>query len=127
MENRKITSYKELEIWKLSKKIAVDIFSVTQNFPKSQVFVMASQMQRAAISIPSNIAEGRSRNSLKEFIQFLHIAQGSKAELETQIFISQDVGLLNKGEAENILGNLDILGKMLNKMIISLKAKSNKQ
>lgn len=82
-----MTSFRDLELWKLSMDLVVDVFEATQNFPQSQKYGIASQMQRAAISIPSNIAEGSGRRGAKEFIHFLHIAKGSLAELETQLEI----------------------------------------
>ena len=77
-----------LEVWKRSLNFVTKIYKVTAEFPADEKFSLVSQMRRAAVSIPSNIAEGAARNSKKEFINFLHIAQGSAAELETQIFIT---------------------------------------
>lgn len=120
----KLSSYKELDVWKLGIEVSKDIFAMTSKFPKEQVYILSSQMQRAAISIPSNIAEGYSRNGRKEFIQFLHIALGSKSELETQLIIAFDANFIDKQKAERLSEKLTILGKMLNKMIASLKNKT---
>ena len=77
-----------LEVWKRSLNFVTKIYEISANFPADEKFGLVSQMRGAAVSVPSNIAEGVARNSKKEFINFLHIAQGSTAELETQILIS---------------------------------------
>ncbi len=78
-----IESYKELKVWKKSIDLVKEIYKITNKFPKEEIYVLVSQMRRAAISIPSNIAEGYKRKNLKEYIQFLSIAEASAAELET--------------------------------------------
>lgn len=82
------TSYKDLIVWKKSFGLAVDVYKITAHFPKSELYGVISQMRRAAFSIPANIAEGQSRNHEKEFVQFLSIASGSAAELETFLLLS---------------------------------------
>src|SRR6185436_5502451 len=84
-----IESYKDLEVWKKSIELVDQIYIITRAFPKSEIYALASQMQRAAVAIPSNIAEGYSRHHKKEYIQFLAIAYSSGAELETQIIIAK--------------------------------------
>ena len=81
----------KLEVWKRSLHFVTKIYKITAKYPNEEKFGLVSQMRRAAVSIPSNIAEGAARNSKKEFINFLHIAQGSAAELETQILISRNL------------------------------------
>ena len=76
--------HKKLEVWKLAMEIAEDIYELTEKFPSPEKFGMVSQMRKSSVSIPSNIAEGAARNTKKEFINFLHIAQGSLSELDTQ-------------------------------------------
>ncbi|HEY9072545.1 MAG TPA: four helix bundle protein, partial [Desulfobaccales bacterium] len=78
----KSRSFRDLDVWKLSIEFVKNIYQITNKFPKSELFGLASQLRRAAISIPSNIAEGQGRNSSKEFKQFLGVAQGSLAEVE---------------------------------------------
>ncbi len=87
--------YKDMEVWKQSMELCFKIYSMTDNFPKNEIFGLTSQMRRCAISIPSNIAEGSNRYSDKETLRFIYIAQGSLAELETQILISQRLGYIN--------------------------------
>ena len=87
--------YKDMEVWKQSMELCFKVYSMTDNFPKNEIFGLTSQMRRCAISIPSNIAEGSNRYSDKETLRFIYIAQGSLAELETQILISQRMGYIN--------------------------------
>ena len=86
---------KDMEVWKQSMELCFKVYSMTDNFPKNEIFGLTSQMRRCAISIPSNIAEGSNRYSDKETLRFIYIAQGSLAELETQILISQRLGYIN--------------------------------
>ncbi|ACU90646.1 MAG: four helix bundle protein [Desulfomicrobium sp.] len=81
--------HKQLDAWKLSIDLTIDIYNISKNFPREEVYALTQQIRRAATSIPSNIAEGAARKSNKEFSQFLHIALGSLAEVETQLFIAQ--------------------------------------
>jgi four helix bundle protein len=84
-----IKNYKDLIVWQKSIDLVDEIYKITRLFPKSETYSLASQMQRAAISIPSNIAEGHGRNHTKEYVQFLGISYGSSTELETQLIISK--------------------------------------
>jgi len=84
-----IHSYKELVVWKKAIELVASVYELTESFPKEEIYGLTSQMKRAAVSIPSNIAEGRFRGTRKDFIQFLRIAYGSGAELETQIEIAK--------------------------------------
>ncbi len=90
----KIRMHKDLDVWKESMRLAKEVYVLTERFPKEEMYGLTSQMRRSAVSIPSNIAEGAGRNSNKEFVQFLYISLGSLAELETQILLSKDFGLL---------------------------------
>jgi len=100
-----MSSYKELIVWQKSIQLVTDIYKLTKTFPKEELYGLASQMQRAVVSIPSNIAEGNDRNSSKEFSQFLRIARGSLAELETQIIISEKLEYTTKDQITPILNN----------------------
>jgi len=117
---RKSRSYRDLEVWKLSLSLVEDIYKATATFPASENYGLSQQIRRAAVSIPSNIAEGQFRNSSKEFRQFLAIALGSSAELETQLIIANKVNYLATEELSGLLNNLEIIMKMLNKLSISL-------
>lgn len=86
-----IKSHKDLEIWKRSISLVTEIYKFTKDFPENEKFGLTNQLRRAAVSVPSNIAEGSARKSRKEFIQYLHIALGSLAEIDTQIIISKNL------------------------------------
>ena len=102
-----------LEVWKRSLDFVTKIYKVTTKFPNEEKFGLVSQMRRAAVSIPSNIAEGAARNSKKEFINFLHIAQGSAAELETQILISRNLNFVSQHQTDPLLTELEEISKMI--------------
>lgn len=116
----KIINFRDLEIWKLGKEIVKEIYNITKQFPKAETFGLISQMRRATISIPSNIAEGFNRFHNKEYRQFLYMALGSCAELETQIEISGDleyIDVINKGI---LLEKIDHESRMIRNLIKKL-------
>lgn len=117
----KIISYKELIVWQKSIDLVVEIYKITSLFPKSELFGLVSQMRRSVVSIPSNIAEGRSRGSRIEYRKFLIIAYSSAAELETQILISKKLFGINLDKYKYLDNLLEQVIKMLNKSIQSLK------
>jgi four helix bundle protein len=96
--NSRYRSHKKLDVWKDSVDLATHIYQITEKFPKAEVYGLTSQMRRAVISVPSNIAEGAARFSPKEFGQFLNIAGGSLSELDTQLEIAYNLGFLTKEE-----------------------------
>ncbi|MEP5614020.1 MAG: four helix bundle protein [Cyclobacteriaceae bacterium] len=114
-------NFRDLEIWTLSRSIAVGTYQKTKKFPREEVYGLTSQMRRAAISVPSNISEGCSRNSNKEFIRFLEIAIGSSFELETQLSISLELGFLKREEAEELILEVYRLQSKINSFIKSVK------
>ena len=118
----KSRSFRDLDVWKLSIEFVKNIYQITNKFPKSELFGLASQLRRAAISIPSNIAEGQGRNSSKEFKQFLGVAQGSLAEVETQLIISNEINYLIGEELSSLLIDLDVIRKMIKSLSNSLKS-----
>ena len=94
-----------LEAWKLSRKLATDIYKLTKNFPKEEMFGLTAQIRRCSVSIASNIAEGAARTGPKEFAQFLSIARGSASELETQLLIAADLGYIKESDPAFALVN----------------------
>ena len=106
-------AHHNLEVWKHSLNFVTKIYKITANFPADEKFGLVSQMRRAAVSIPSNIAEGAARNSKKEFINFLHIAQGSTAELETQILISRNLNFVTQSQAQPLVKELEEISRMI--------------
>ena len=111
-------SFEELEVWKRACALAVEIFAVLKG---CREFELKNQMTKSAISIPSNIAEGAERNSKKEFIQFLHIAKGSAAELRTQIYIAEKTGILTAKITRPLLKETKEISSMLQGLIASQK------
>lgn len=107
--------HNDLEVWGQSIELVTEIYTATALFPVSELYGLVSQIRRASVSIPSNIAEGAARQTSKEFIQFLHIARGSAAELETLLIISQNLGFLKN--ADDYLEKLAIIRKRLNRLI----------
>lgn len=117
----KIRNFKDLKIWQKGIEIVKDIYAATKNFPKEELYGLTSQMRRSSISIPSNIAEGFKRHHNKEYSQFLHIALGSAAELETQLIIANELGLVNNEKINAILEEIDHISKMISSLLNKLK------
>ncbi|HNC84429.1 MAG: four helix bundle protein [Nitrospira sp.] len=113
----KIRNFRDLEIWKLGKNIVLDVYRVTKAFPKEEIYGLVSQMRRAAISIPSNIAEGFNRKHNAEYRQFLYVALGSCAELETHVEIAQDLTFITVVQRDELLEQLDHESKMVRSLI----------
>jgi four helix bundle protein len=116
----KSRSYKDLDVWKLSIELVKEIYRITEKFPPSEIYGLTNQIRRAAVSIPSNIAEGQERNSAKEFRQFLAIALGSVAEIETQLIIAKEINYLTEAEVEPFMASIDRLRKMTRGLIKSI-------
>ena len=119
-----LQSYKELIVWQKSMELAREIYLLTKNFPKSELYGIVMQIRRAVVSIPSNIAEGYGRKSTKEFIQFSTIAYGSLLELETQLILSKQLKFVEEIKFIRSEQLLEEISKMLRSMIMKLKAKS---
>src|SRR5574344_2191810 len=109
-----VQNYQELIVWQKAMEMTKQIYLVVKKLPKEELYALSDQMRRAAISIPSNIAEGQARNSTKEFLQFLAIATGSKAELETQLLLCVKVGYLADTDISEAMQMLQEVSKMLN-------------
>ena len=106
-------NFKELSVWQKSRKIVKTIYEITSKFPDSEKYGLTSQMRRAVISIPSNIAEGAGSDSNKGFKKYLGIAMSSSYELETQIYLSLDLGYLFQNEMDTVLENLNEIQRMI--------------
>ncbi|MCX5712260.1 MAG: four helix bundle protein [Candidatus Omnitrophica bacterium] len=116
-----IKSYKDLDVWKKAVELAKEVYLLTKNFPRDELYGIVNQIRRSSVSIASNIAEGKSRQHKNEYIQFLYIALGSCAELETQVIISKELGYLDDHSDDVIFEDLDHLGRMIRNLIKSLK------
>jgi four helix bundle protein len=117
--------HNDLEVWKKSIDFVTEIYKITKEFPKEEIYGLTSQIRRAAVSIPSNIAEGSGRKSDKEFIQFLYIALGSVAETETQLIIASKINYLEN--SENIIKETETIRRMLLGLIKHLKGKRHEK
>jgi four helix bundle protein len=106
-------NFKELIIWQMSRTFVKDIYDVTRHLPQEELYILTSQMSRAAISIPSNISEGAGRNSEKDFIRFIDISMGSAFELETQLYLCFDQNYLTENELFSVLDKVQKIQKML--------------
>ena len=115
-------SYRELIVWQKAMELVEETYRIVKLLPKEEMYALSDQMRRAAISIPSNIAEGQARNSAKEFLYFLSIAKGSVAELHTQYLICVRLQYMANEEIEKATVLLEETGKMLNALIHRLSA-----
>ena len=114
---RKIKSFTDLDTWKIGHKIVVDIYRITEQFPEKEQFGLTNQLRRAGVSFTSNIAEGFSRNSPKEKIQFYRIALGSLTEIQNQLLIARDIHYLNENEFKRIAEQTVTASKLANGLI----------
>ena len=117
-----MANFKELLVWQKSIELVTEIYRTTDAFPKDETFGLRSQIRRASVSIPSNIAEGNSRRSKPDYLQFLKISRGSCAEVETQLIISRNLNFLNEANYLKLNQDITEISKMLNGLINSLKA-----
>ncbi len=114
-----------LQIWKLGVKLAKDVYLLTEKFPKREVYGLTDQIRRAAVSIPSNIAEGKGRSTAKDFVHFLNTARGSVYELKTQLYIAREIGYLTQEDFSTLQKKIEDLSHKIVSMIKFLKAKSD--
>ncbi len=117
MEATRYRTYKELDVWVKSRMLVKEIYIITMNFPKEEIYGLVSQIRRCAVSVPSNIAEGYGRQYKKETIHFLHIAHGSLYELETQLYISCDLKYISETRLNELLPMLEECRKLLSGVI----------
>jgi four helix bundle protein len=113
-------THKDLLVWQRSISLVTAIYEVTKSIPKEELYCIVNQIRRAAISIPSNIAEGSARKNTKEFIQFLHVAMGSAAELETQMIISLNLKYIDNQRSNSLQIELNEIIRMISGLIKSL-------
>lgn len=115
--------YEDLEVWKEAIALVKMIYELTYAFPKEEMFGLTSQIRRSATSIPSNIAEGQQRDTLKDYLRYLSIAMGSHGELKTQLIIASELGYIQSNEFGRILLQSDKVGRMLRRLQQALKTK----
>ena len=117
-----VESFKELIVWQRSIQLTMEVYRLTKTFPRDEMFGLTVQLRRAAVSIASNIAEGQSRGTKGEFIQFLGIARGSNAEVQTQLIIARGLRIADEPTAIHCESLCIEIAKMLNSLLITLKA-----
>jgi len=115
-----ITHYKEMVVWKKAIQMVADIYKLTRTFPKEEIYGLTSQLRRAAVSVPSNIAEGHARGGRAEYKQFLIISRGSLAEVETQLIIAERLDYATQAQLAPIISLHEEVGKMLNALLKKL-------
>lgn len=119
----KIVNFTDLETWKEGHRIVLEIYMITKNFPKSELYGLTDQMRRCAVSITSNIAEGFFRFNIKEKLQFFRISGGSLTELQNQLIIAKDIGFLDEKTFEKLFEQSTVVLKMLNALIRNTKTR----
>ncbi len=121
-----VKSYQDLIAWQKAISLVIEIYAITADFPGHEIYGLTSQLRRAGVSIPSNIAEGHGRATKGEYIQFLGHARGSLCEVQTQIFIAHKLGYVPQERKENIIAMTDELGRILNGLMASIQGKKLK-
>jgi four helix bundle protein len=118
-----LKNYKELQVWQRAYQLCLKIYKVTQRFPKEEQYGLISQIRRAAVSVPSNIAEGYGRKTTPDYLRSLYIAYGSNCELETQVLLSSDLDYIPVNDSEKLLDEIGEVERMLKALIKSLENK----
>jgi four helix bundle protein len=121
-----VKSYQDLIAWQKAISLVTEIYTITAQFPGQEIYGLTSQLRRASVSIPSNIAEGRGRVTKGEFIQFLGHARGSLCEVQTQIFIAHRLAYISQEQKQIIIAMTDELGRILNGLIASIEGRKLK-
>jgi four helix bundle protein len=119
----KIRSYQDLIVWQKAVRLVTDIYSVSKKFPSDERFGIVSQLNRAAVSIPSNIAEGWGRETSKNYLQFLRTSRGSIMEVQTLLIISKNLNFISQMEFDSLSGKTEEVGKILHGLIKSIREK----
>lgn len=117
-------TYSDLEVWRAAMNLAEDIYRITRNFPREEIYSLTVQLRRAAVSVPSNIAEGKGRSSDKELAQFLCHSRGSLFEIETQINIASRLGYIDAQNSEAVLRKAARVGQLLNGLLRAFRPHS---
>lgn len=120
-----IKSFKDLDVWKNGVELVSEIYLISKRFPREEMYGLINQMRRAAVSIPSNIAEGFLRKSTNEFIQFLYIALGSCGELDTQLAVTKNLNYVDEKIYEQVSEKINHISRMLRALINSLRGRNN--
>ena len=117
-------SFKDLRVWQEAMKFALDIYRTTTQFPRHELYGLSQQLRRAAVSVPSNIAEGKGHRSDREFGHYLLHARGSLLEVQTQVMIAKELQYISNEDAQRLLASSDAIGRSLNSLINSIREKA---
>lgn len=115
-------NYRNLKVWQKAHRVVLDVYKITAEFPSNEKYGLISQIRRSAASVPANIAEGSARGSDADYARFLHIALGSATELDYHLLLARDLGLVKPNVYDDISKEIDIVGRMLNSFIKTLKS-----
>ncbi len=121
MGGERIESFRDLRVWQQARRLATSVYRLTKSSPANERFGLTQQLRRAAVSVPSNIAEGWGRGAGRDFTRFLHIARGSLCEIETQLLLSEDLGFLRDSEYDALLAEVYDCSRMLSGLIRSMQ------
>lgn len=110
-------NFEKLEVWQKSHQFVLSVYKITRSFPKEELYALTSQLRRSASSVPANIVEGNEKKSIKEYIQFLYTAKSSLAEAKYHLLLAQDLGYISNITFNELLNNINEIGKMLNGLI----------
>jgi four helix bundle protein len=120
-------NFEDLMVWQKSVGFAADVYSMTAAFPAEEKYGLTSQIRRASVSVASNIAEGSARDTDKEFIRFLYIARGSRAEAKTQLIIAQRIGFISKNDVDTMVARIDELSRMISGLRKSMEPRDSRR
>jgi four helix bundle protein len=120
-----LSSYRDLLVWQKAMQLVIETYRFTERFPREEAYGLRSQVRRASVSVPSNIAEGYGRATRKEYVQFLYVAQGSLKETETQIILAEMLGYASEDATELLLEKAALVGKLLGGLIRALRRKTS--
>lgn len=115
-----MAGYRDLKVWQLAVELSLLVYRSTHSFPREEIYGLTSQLRCAAVSVPSNIAEGHARKSQKDFLRFLNISKGSLAEIETQLIIAKELNYLDDEQCKKLLEAADRVSRMLSGLINSV-------
>ena len=121
-----VKSYRDLIAWQRARELVKEVYLLTATFPVGERFGLVSQMDRAAVSIPSNVAEGYGRATTQDYLHFLRIARGSAYELETQLVLAEDLGLCGRDAASKVVGTLQEVIRVLQGLVVALERRMEK-
>lgn len=127
IHNTAFKGFRDLKVWQRSRVLVKSIYEISALFPKDELYGLTSQIRRCAVSVPSNIAEGSSKRSTREFLRFLNMAYGSLAELETQLLLAGDLGYIITDSVNPLMIEIEEIGRMTNGLISKLNEKLNSE